>query len=605
MLLIKNIHFSFSFLFCLLSNLLFAQYTVVGTVKEDGKPMNGAIVSIYNFNNDKIKDIITPSSGSFSFTLKPDEEYNFYITKEGYISIKLIYSTIGMSVDDAKKLKGTSNPEITLFELPKDAKTVQKITETFNKPYMSFYYDADGNKMISDEDIQKTMQQEFTTIQKKVNDEKNKGAASAEIEAKYNAAITKADAAFAAKNYKAAKDAYTEALSVKVNEAHPKNKIAEIDKLNAESVEKEKLAKEKEINDKYNAAIAKADKSLSAKDYTGAKTGYTEALTVKNQEQYPKDKIKEIDSIVADIASKDKAEKDKLAKEKEINDKYSAAIAKADAAMFTKNYDVAKLAYSEALSFKSAEQYPKEKIAAIDKLIAENAEKDKLAKEKADADAAEKARLTKEKSDAEAAEKARLAKEKAEADALAAEKARIAKEKADAQAAEQARIAKEKAEADAALKEKLAKEKAAADAAEKERLAKEEAAKAFERKYKQTLSAGDSAVVAKDFDKAKKAFNEAIELKPAEEYPKNRLKEIDVLIANEALFKNELAKKYPVGVTEEKVKEGNVDVTRRIVVIGNKGVLYEKKETSFGAVYYFKDGTPITEQEFKKNTEIK
>ncbi|MCK6648537.1 MAG: hypothetical protein L6Q66_02670, partial [Bacteroidia bacterium] len=270
----------------------------------------------------------------------------------------------------------------------------------------------------------------------------------------------------------------------------------------------------------------------------------------------------------------------------------------------------------------------------IDKLIAENAAQAKLAKEKADAEAAEKARIAKEKADAEAAEQARIAKEKADADAAlkeklakekaaadaaaekarlekekadaeAAEKARIAKEKADAAAAEQARIAKEKAEAEAALKEKLAKEKAAAEAAEKERIAKEEEAKAFERKYKAILTRGDSAIAVKNFDKAKQAFNEALTIKPNDELPKSKLKEIDVMIANADAFKNDLAKKYPIGVTEEVVKEGNTKVTRRIVVTGYKGVLYEKKETSFGAVYFFKDGNAITEQIYNSETKMK
>lgn len=66
-------------------------------------------------------------------------------------------------------------------------------------------------------------------------------------------------------------------------------------------------------------------------------------------------------------------------------------------------------------------------------------------------------------------------------------------------------------------------------------------------------------------------------------------------------FQNALAKKYPQGVTEEVVKEGNSTTTRRIVVRGNKGVLYLMRKTNFG-VFYFKDGTPIFESEFIKNT---
>lgn len=592
-------------LFFIISFSVSAQYTVNGVVKQNGQPLAGAVVSIYNFNNEKTKELITNATGSFSFPLKPDEEYNFFITKPGYITVKLIYSTIGMSAEDAKKVKGSSSPEIPLFELPQDSQLLSKITETFRKPYMSFYYSPDDFKMVSDEDIAKSMQQELAVIQKQANEEKNKGAAAAELDAKYKAAISKGDQALAVQNYKAAKDAYNEASGIKPSEQYPKNKIAEIDKIIADNIEKDKSAKEKELNDKYAAALAKADKLYAAKDYAGAKSAYNEASAVKPGETIPKDKIKEIDALMADAAAKDKAEKDRLAKEKELNDKYTAAISKADAALFTKNYEGAKTAYNEALTIKPNEQLPKDKIAQIDKTLAEIADKEKADKAKADADAAEKARLAKEKADAEAAEKERLAKEKALADAAAAEKARIAKEKADAEAAEQARLAKEKADADAALKEKLAKEKAAAEAAEKERLAKEEEKKAFERKYKQFLSRGDSAIVEKDFDRAKKAYNEAIQMKPEEAYPKEKLKEIDVMIANADQYKNDLAKKYPLGVTEEKIKEGNTQVTRRIVVTGYKGVLYEKKETNFGAVYYFKDGTPITEQEYKKNTEIK
>jgi len=633
----KVLKFSFLVLFFfLIATNTKAQFSYVinGVVKETGKPLSGAIVSVYDFNNEKIKELTTSATGGFTYNLKADEEYNIFITKPGYITAKIIYSTIGLSVEDAKKFKSTSSPEIELFELPTDPALLAKVNSTFSKPIMSFYYSSDDNKMVADDDIYKSMQQEFAVLQKQSYEDKNKGAAAAEKEAKYAAAISKGDQALAGANYKAAKDSYSEALTIKSGEAYPKTKIAEIEKLIAENAEKDKLAKEKEINDKYNAAISKADKALTVKDYTGAKLAYNEALVVKPNEQLPKDKIKEIETITADLAAKDKAEKDKLAKEKELNDKYTAAIAKADAALFTKNYDAAKSAYNEALAVKPNEQLPKDKIAGIEKIISENAEKDKLAKEKADADAAEKARLAKIKADADAAEQARIAKEKADADAAqkeklakekatadaaaeqarlakekadtdAAEKVRIAKEKADAAAAEQARIAKEKADADAALKEKLAKEKAAADAAEKERLAKEEEKKAFDRKYNALIAKGDSAIAIKDFPKAKIAFNEAIALKPTDELPKNKLKEIDAMIANAELYKNELAKKYPIGVTEEVVKEGNSKVTRRIVVTGFKGILYEKKETSFGAVYYFKDGNAITEQLFNAETKTK
>ncbi|MDO9795898.1 factor H binding family protein [Glaesserella parasuis] len=114
-----------------------------------------------------------------------------------------------------------------------------------------------------------------------------------------------------------------------------------------------------------------------------------------------------------------------------------------------------------------------EQQAQADKLAAEKAEKERLAKKEAErlaAEQAEKERLAKEEAErlaAEQAEKERLAKEEAERLAAEqAEKERLAKEEAERLAAEQAE------------KERLAKEEAerlAAEQAEKDRLAKEEA----------------------------------------------------------------------------------------------------------------------------------
>jgi hypothetical protein len=125
----------------------------------------------------------------------------------------------------------------------------------------------------------------------------------------------------------------------------------------------------------------------------------------------------------------------------------------------------------------------------------------------------------------------------------------------------------------------------------------------LENNYKTAVASGDSAFQAKNFPFAKAAYNKALQLKSTENYPKDRLAEIELLLST--VYKNDLAKKYPQGVTEEIERENNAKVTKRIVVDGNKGSLYIKKETGFGQVYYFKDGIPITEQEFKTRTEQK
>ncbi|MCW3085482.1 MAG: hypothetical protein JWP12_2848 [Bacteroidetes bacterium] len=602
----------FSFILLLLSaNAGFAQfsYKVEGTVKYNGAPLSGAIVSIYNFDSEKIKDITTGSNGGFSFALKPDEEYNMLITKPGFITVKILYSTIGLSAKGAK-FTGVSNPEIEIFETPQDPKLAAKVNDLLNKPLMSFYYSADDNKMVGDNDIQQSMEEDLTRLKKQAE---GPAAAAAEIaarEAKYNAAVGEGDKAMTAKNYKLAKDKYTEASDLKPAEQYPKTKIAEADKLVADAAARDKAladaaAKDKADKDKAAADAAAKEKAEKEKALADAAAKDKIAKDKAAADAAEKDRLAK-EKTLADAAAKEKADKvkadaaaaeqDRIAKEKAIAD--AAAKEKADKAAADAAAEKERIAKDKAIADAAA----KEK---ADKIAADAAaEKERIAKDKAIADAAAKEKADKIAADA-AAEKERIAKDKAIADAAAKEKADKIAADAVAAKAEQERIAKEKAIADAAAKEKADKEKAAADAAEKVRLAKEEEKRNFENNYKRILSKGDSAITVKNYPVAKAAFNDALKIKPDDDYPKNKLKDIDVLIANFDLYKNDLAKKYPIGVTEEHTKEGNNNVTRRIVVIENKGYLYEKKETTFGTVYYFKDGIAITEAEWKKNTETK
>jgi len=439
-----------------------------------------------------------------------------------------------------------------------------------------------------------------------------------ELNDKYNAAIAKADAAFGKKEYTSAKAAYNEAIALKAAEKYPKDKVAEIDKLLADAANKEKA--EKELNDKYNAAIVKGDAAFGKKDYANAKTAYNEALALKAAEKYPKDKISEIDKLLADIAAKEAAEKEKLAKEKELNDKYNAAIAKADKALAAKEYTAAKAGYNEAVALKAAEQYPKDKIKEIDGILAdiaakEKAEKDKLAAEKAlndkynaaiaKADVAFAAKnyagaktaynealalksaeqypkdkiteidkLLADVAAKEAAEKERLAKEKELNDKYNAaiakgDKALAAKDYSNAKAGYNEALTLKPSEQlpkdKLAAIDKLLTDLAAKDAAEKERQAKE---KELNDKYNAAISKGDKALAAKSYEEAKSGYNEALALKPAEAYPKTKLAEIDKAIADaaakDAAEKARLAKEKELNEKyEAAIKKGDSDLATK------------------------------------------
>jgi len=345
--------------------------------------------------------------------------------------------------------------------------------------------------------------------------------AKAELEAKYLAAVKKGDDAFKTKDWNTAKAGYSEALGIKAAEKYPKDQLALVDKALADDAAAKAKADadtkaKAELEAKYAAAIKKGDAAFAKKDWTNAKAGYTEALGLKSAEKYPKDQITAIDKAIADdAAAKAKADADAKAKA-ELEAKYNAALKKGDEAFAKKDWTNARVGYNEALGIKANEQYPKDKLLAIDKAIADEKSKmDAAAKAKAEAELKAKYDAVIKKGDAAFAKKDWVnakagynealgikPEEKYPKDQLAA----INKAMGDADAA-----AKAKAEADA-------KAKAEAE---------------LNAKYAAALKIGDDNFKKKDWANARTGYNSALGIKPNEKYPKDQLAAIDKAIADE------------------------------------------------------------------------
>jgi tetratricopeptide (TPR) repeat protein len=177
------------------------------------------------------------------------------------------------------------------------------------------------------------------------------------LEKAYKEAIALADAGFSSKNYSNARANYVKANEIKPAETYPRTRITEIDNL---------LAANKSLDEKYKGFIAVADQSFTAKTYESAKSNYQQALSIKPNESYPADRIKEIDALLLQLAQN---------QQKDLEASYQRAIAQADAAFNSKTYEEAKAAYNQALSLKRNEVYPKQKITEIDGILAELANK--------------------------------------------------------------------------------------------------------------------------------------------------------------------------------------------------------------------------------------
>ena len=255
-------------------------------------------------------------------------------------------------------------------------------------------------------------------IQKYISDIEDKIQLLAKQDAEYKRLIKLADGYFTESKLSEALTEYQNALKVKAKEEYPQNQIKEI--------QSQLAAREQS----YTNAIAKADKAYDTSDWVTAKTGYTEALSMKPNETYPANRLKEVNQKIADAnlaaisnsaANKaysetmEKAEKalkddqlssakmqfqmaqsikpdeklpaqrikeidelinqrnkDRLANaQRELDEKYRQALSVADNSYRDKSYSIAKLQYQQASIIKPEESYPKTQMALMDKLMNE------------------------------------------------------------------------------------------------------------------------------------------------------------------------------------------------------------------------------------------
>jgi len=120
----------------------------------------------------------------------------------------------------------------------------------------------------------------------------------------YDQAIAQADKAFTEKNYTIAKFFYYKALDIKSWEKYPKDRINEILAL-TNSLLSEKEEKE------YRDIIAKADEAYFNKDISIARFYYNKALSMKKDDKYPGMKLKDIQKLIEQDAQ-DKKNQDYL-----------------------------------------------------------------------------------------------------------------------------------------------------------------------------------------------------------------------------------------------------------------------------------------------------
>ena len=388
---------------------------------------------------------------------------------------------------------------------------------------------ADGDKSFTDKDYQNALtayksagalkpteaypKQKITEVQGILDKDKAEGQ-------RYQEAIAQADKSFTDKKYQEALDAYQKASGIKPAEKYPQEQITKVNQL---------IAEQKKLDDDYQKLLVDADVQFRASKYTEARKLYSDAGALKPIEKLPKDKITEIDGIIADLQSKEQ--------------NYTKHISEGDAGFAAKKYDEAIAAYNSALKIKPTEAYPQSQIDKINSLVVEIKKQD--ADYTAAVAAADKSLAANKYDDAITDYKKALTlkpSEKYPQDKIAEAEKKIADLKALQQAYDKAI-----ADADKSLSGKdyvnaLASYKSAGDLKPSEAYPKQKITevqaimdkdKAEGQRYQEAIAQADKSFTDKKYAEAITSYQNALTIKSAEKYPVDQIVKINQLIADE------------------------------------------------------------------------
>ena len=401
----------------------------------------------------------------------------------------------------------------------------------------------------------------------------------AQIEEKYNAAISAGDQFLSGKNYAKARDSYNEALSVKPGDSGATNKLAEVDRQEAAAKKAEQdaaaAAAQAQEDEKFNGFLSQGDDWLADGKFDKARASYQQALDMRPGDATASSKMKAVDQKEAEL--KDAAlAKEQAAKKAAEDEKFNGFISQGDDWLADNKYDKAKASYQQALDMRPGDATASARMKSVDKKQEEALNAQKSAEEaKAKAELNEQISALITKGDAELSsgnfDKAREIygeaksldpsnpapdkkiaeanrKEKAAQDAeknkqLAAEQAALDKEfngyleKGDrymaseefSKALEEYGKASELKPNDATLASKMKAVTSARDAALAKKAEQEQAAarEETEREYQTLVQQGDKFLNKKDYSKATSAYNEAKKLMPGKSEIAAKLKAVE------------------------------------------------------------------------------
>ncbi|MDB9984046.1 hypothetical protein OAE00_00830 [bacterium] len=649
-------------------NSAFAQmdkYHIDGKMKDGFTDMSSAFVIVY-VNGQKLKRVSADGNGTFDFDLDFGKNYELHFVKQGYATKKV--DILLQNVTAEMVGIGCRPREVQVSMIQKvegiDYSVLDKsVGQIFYDPEIEcFDWDADYTLRAMEK-----IEQLVDELEEKKKEYAKNTAAGDKALAKgdFETAKKSYEAALAAMP----KDETAINNLKKVAEKEEESKNAEAAAKAAEEA-KVVAEAEKAKKDEFDKLVADGDKALKSEDFDEAAKQYEEAAKLMPDQTSVKTKLsivaetkKKREAAAAEEEAKKKAEEEAAAaaaaeeeaKKKAEEEADAVAAAEKEAEKIAKEEAKKKADEEKALAVVAEKAAAEEAKAAESRSKEEQKAAEEAAKKKADEEAAAA------KAAAEAEE---LGAEEAKKEAADIEKASKANEKEQAKAEKEKALEEEKAAKEAADKKK-ADELAAKDDAKRkaEEAKKVEETKAAEKKEKikeepkkeekkpepkkevvkksvpkppvkkpavavskPKATAGTAAAIAKKEEHAEKRKELHATAKKVTK-PKDKHNDIHAKLDQAAAAQNpkttsihehhdwnmnqpgvheEIAKEYPIGVTEEVYMKGNKEILERVVVKDGMGSIYWRVKHPWGGVYYFKNANvSISSVEFDLFTTIK
>lgn len=286
------------------------------------------------------KDQITLATQELQALTDRDDAYNNAIAKADNEFAAKDYTTAKESYQLALTFKPTEKyPAERIAVIDKMAATAAQYNGIIEKAD-ALYNQEKWNEAITAYTQASNIQPEESYPKERIQAINNMLGEQADLQTRYAALLSEADAAFKGRNWQDAIASYQNALTLKPQEAYPQQQI---DKANNEL----KLLEAQEAS--YASALQTADSLFNASLWNPAILAYQSALKLKPADSYPPQQIEKAKAYIADA--------------KKIDSDYNSAIVAADKLFNTKKWNEAITEYNKATALKPAEQYPKEQIA--------------------------------------------------------------------------------------------------------------------------------------------------------------------------------------------------------------------------------------------------